>query len=94
LTWRGRPYPISRAALSISREALVLPLNCGALVFVCIRQSHTLEVKSKIMANEVYGNALGLVETRGLIGSIEAADAMVKSRTSAWWARNISAADT
>ncbi len=31
------------------------------------------------MANEVYGNALGLVETRGLIGSIEAADAMVKS---------------
>ncbi len=28
---------------------------------------------------EVYGNALGLIETRGLVGSIEAADAMVKA---------------
>jgi len=26
-----------------------------------------------------YGNALGLIETRGLVGSIEAADAMVKA---------------
>ncbi len=31
------------------------------------------------MADEIYGNALGLIETRGLIGSIEAADAMVKA---------------
>jgi len=31
------------------------------------------------MANQVYGNALGLIETRGLVGSIEAADAMVKA---------------
>ncbi|MCX7718135.1 MAG: ethanolamine utilization microcompartment protein EutM [Candidatus Sumerlaeaceae bacterium] len=27
----------------------------------------------------MYGNALGLIETRGLVGSIEAADAMVKA---------------
>ncbi len=27
----------------------------------------------------VYGNALGLIETRGLVGAIEAADAMVKA---------------
>lgn len=31
------------------------------------------------MANQVYGNALGLIETRGLVGAIEAADAMVKA---------------
>ncbi|MGI8906061.1 MAG: BMC domain-containing protein [Candidatus Sumerlaeaceae bacterium] len=31
------------------------------------------------MADEVYGNALGLIETRGLVGAIEAADAMVKA---------------
>lgn len=31
------------------------------------------------MADEIYGNALGLIETRGLVGSIEAADAMVKA---------------
>jgi ethanolamine utilization protein EutM len=29
--------------------------------------------------SEVYGNALGLIETRGYVGSIEAADAMVKA---------------
>lgn len=34
---------------------------------------------AKTMADEIYGNALGLIETRGLVGSIEAADAMVKS---------------
>ncbi|HPB30755.1 MAG TPA: ethanolamine utilization microcompartment protein EutM [Candidatus Sumerlaeota bacterium] len=28
---------------------------------------------------EVYGNALGLIETKGLVGAVEAADAMVKS---------------
>ncbi|NUP91172.1 MAG: ethanolamine utilization microcompartment protein EutM [Candidatus Sumerlaeia bacterium] len=31
------------------------------------------------MAEQIYGNALGLIETRGLVGSIEAADAMVKA---------------
>lgn len=31
------------------------------------------------MTEGIYGNALGLVETRGLVGSIEAADAMVKA---------------
>ena len=31
------------------------------------------------MAEGVYGNALGLIETRGLVGSVEAADAMVKA---------------
>jgi ethanolamine utilization protein EutM len=31
------------------------------------------------MADQIYGNALGLIETRGLVGSIEAADAMVKA---------------
>ncbi len=32
------------------------------------------------MADEmIYGSALGLIETRGLVGSIEAADAMVKA---------------
>ena len=31
------------------------------------------------MPDEIYGNALGLIETRGLVGSIEAADAMVKA---------------
>ncbi len=31
------------------------------------------------MAEQVYGQALGLIETRGLVGSIEAADAMVKA---------------
>jgi ethanolamine utilization protein EutM len=29
--------------------------------------------------SEVYGNALGLIETRGYVGSIEAADAMLKA---------------
>ena len=28
---------------------------------------------------EVYGNALGMIETKGLVGSVEAADAMVKA---------------
>lgn len=28
---------------------------------------------------EIYGNALGLIETKGLVGAIEAADAMVKA---------------
>lgn len=31
------------------------------------------------MANEDYGIALGMVETRGLVGAIEAGDAMVKA---------------
>jgi hypothetical protein len=31
------------------------------------------------MAKELPGEALGLVETRGLVGMIEAADAMVKA---------------
>src|SRR4051794_5890748 len=31
------------------------------------------------MANDITGEALGLVETRGLIGMVEAADAMVKA---------------
>lgn len=31
------------------------------------------------MADDIYGNALGLIETRGLVGSIEAADSMVKA---------------
>ncbi len=31
------------------------------------------------MSEQVYGNALGLVETKGLVGSVEAADAMVKA---------------
>ena len=29
--------------------------------------------------SEVYGNALGLIETRGYVGSVEAADAMLKA---------------
>ena len=33
-------------------------------------------------------NALGMVETRGLVGAIEAADAMVRPPTSSWWARS------
>ena len=37
-------------------------------------------------------NALGMVETRGLVAAIEAADAMVKAATSNWSARNRSAA--
>lgn len=31
------------------------------------------------MADDIYKTALGLIETRGLVGSIEAADAMVKA---------------
>lgn len=31
------------------------------------------------MANEDYGIALGMIETRGLVGAIEAGDAMVKA---------------
>lgn len=31
------------------------------------------------MANEIYGNALGMVEMKGLTGVVEAADAMVKA---------------
>ncbi len=31
------------------------------------------------MASTEYGTALGMVETRGLVGAIEAADAMVKA---------------
>ena len=31
------------------------------------------------MAEEIQGRALGLIETRGLVASIEAADAMVKA---------------
>ncbi len=32
-----------------------------------------------LMASTEYGTALGMVETRGLVGAIEAADAMVKA---------------
>jgi ethanolamine utilization protein EutM len=35
------------------------------------------------MAKDLPGEALGLVETRGLVGMIEAADAMVKAATDA-----------
>jgi microcompartment protein CcmL/EutN len=28
---------------------------------------------------KIYGNALGMIETKGLVGSIEAADAMIKA---------------
>ena len=35
------------------------------------------------MPKELPGEALGLVETRGLVGMIEAADAMVKAATDA-----------
>ena len=31
------------------------------------------------VADNVYGEALGMVETRGLVGMVEAADAMVKT---------------
>ena len=31
------------------------------------------------MASTEYGTALGMIETRGLVGAIEAADAMVKA---------------
>ena len=31
------------------------------------------------MANETMGIALGMIETRGLVGAVEAADAMVKA---------------
>lgn len=31
------------------------------------------------MAVETYENALGMIETRGLVGAVEAADAMVKA---------------
>lgn len=31
------------------------------------------------MAEEIKGRALGLIETRGLVGAVEAADAMVKA---------------
>jgi ethanolamine utilization protein EutM len=31
------------------------------------------------MANAINGEALGLIETRGMVGAIEAADAMVKA---------------
>ncbi len=29
--------------------------------------------------------ALGMIETRGLVALIEASDAMVKARASSWW---------
>jgi len=32
------------------------------------------------------GEALGMIETRGLVAMIEAADAMVKAAMFAWWA--------
>ena len=38
--------------------------------------------------------ALGMVETQGLIGSVEAADAMVKAANVSWSARNTSAPAT
>ena len=38
--------------------------------------------------------ALGMIETKGLIGAVEAADAMVKTATSCLSARNTSAPAT
>ena len=40
---------------------------------------HRVEVELPRMSKELPGEALGLVETRGLVGMIEAADAMVKA---------------
>ena len=38
-----------------------------------------------LMAKELPGDALGMVETRGLVGMIEAADAMVKAANFVGW---------
>jgi ethanolamine utilization protein EutM len=49
------------------------------VAFVAFRRQQ-LDVESTSMAtNELPGEALGLVETRGLVGMIEATDAMVKT---------------
>lgn len=32
-------------------------------------------------------NALGMIETKGLVASIEAADAMVKAANVEWWVK-------
>jgi len=37
--------------------------------------------------------ALGMVETKGFVGAVEAADAMVKAANVHCWARNTSALD-
>ena len=36
------------------------------------------------MANDNYGIALGMIETRGLVPAIEAADAMTKAAEVVW----------
>ncbi len=48
------------------------------LQFPCLRLART--VYNPLVADKVVtGDALGMVETRGLVGMIEAADAMVKT---------------
>jgi len=37
------------------------------------------------MATETMGIALGMIETRGLVPAIEAADAMTKLQSSPYW---------
>jgi ethanolamine utilization protein EutM len=44
----------------------------------CTRTS-TPSTRSRYMANETMGIALGMIETRGLVPAIEAADAMTKA---------------
>lgn len=49
-------------------------------IFVTSRiTGYTSRAVQLIMAKELPGEALGLVETRGLVGMVEAADAMVKA---------------
>jgi microcompartment protein CcmL/EutN len=43
------------------------------------KQTQTSFDRSTIVANEKFGIALGMIETRGLVPAIEAADAMTKA---------------
>ena len=51
----------------------------GAWCLVPQARGTAFTVECQRMAKELPGEALGLVETRGLVGMIEAADAMVKA---------------
>ena len=49
------------------------------MIYMEIKQNTNTMLKKRITEDSKMKEALGMVETRGLIGSIEAADAMVKA---------------
>jgi ethanolamine utilization protein EutM len=71
-SWEAR-----QSATPVARGETEVTTRMG-LQFPCLRLART--VYNPLVADKVVtGDALGMVETRGLVGMIEAADAMVKT---------------